>query len=438
MLNKAKLILSNKTLLRRIMITLGLLLVFKIGAYIAIPLIDTTALNSAFQENSFLGILNTFSGGALGQFSIFALGISPYITASIVIQLLQLVIPKFKEWQEQGDAGKQKLNRVTRYSSVLLAFIQALALLLGLGVHPSNLLEPLMINNPELYILYYIYMAVIITAGSSFVIWLADLITKHGIGNGSSMIISAGIVSSLPSMFTTLYGKYLVGETVTTSNIASFITIIVLYVAVIVGVVFLEAITRKIPINYANRQGKSTSDIPIKLNSSGVIPVIFASTLMSLPTTLVGLLGYSADDNTFTFWINQIFTYTEPLGLMLYVFLVFIFSFFYAFMQIDPEKINDNLQKSNAFIQGVRPGDETKNFISKVLFNVTLLGATYLAVLALIPVVMSNVFNFTTAEAGVITVGGTSLLIVVGVAIETFRQLESEVKDASVSGLTRD
>lgn len=411
---------------------------FKIGTYIAIPLIETSGLEEVFQSNSFLGILNTFSGGALGQFSILALGISPYISASIVIQLLQLVIPKLKELQEQGEAGKQKLNRYTRYASVVLAFIQALALLLGLGVSPENIFEPTMVQNTELYWLYYLYMATVITAGSCFVIWLADLITKHGVGNGSSMIISAGIVSSLPAMFTTLYNKYLVTE-VTTGAIASFITIIVLYVGVIVGVVFLEAVQRKIPINYANRQGKSSSDIPIKLNSSGVIPVIFASTLMSLPTTIVGLSGYTEDSNTFTFWINQIFTYTEPLGMMLYIFLIFVFSFFYAFMQIDPEKINDNLQKSNAFIQGVRPGDETKNFISKVLFNVTLLGSTYLTVLAITPLILANVFSFTSSEASIITIGGTSLLIVVGVAIETFRQLESESKDASTySGLTRD
>ncbi len=437
MLNKTKLILSNQTLLRRMMITLGLLLVFKIGTFIAIPLIDTTSLDSILSDNSFLGILNTFSGGALGQFSILALGISPYITASIVVQLSQLVIPKLKEWSEQGEVGKQKLNRVTRYSSVVLAFIQALALLLGLGVSPENIFEPTMIQNASLYWLYYIYMALVITAGSCFVIWLADLITRHGLGNGSSMIITAGIVSSLPAMFTTLYNKYLGVEEVTSSGVASYITILVLYIAVIIGVVFLEAVTRKIPINYANQQGKRTSDIPIKLNSSGVIPVIFASTLMSLPVTLMGLLGYDETSNTLTFWLNQIFTYTEPLGIMLYIFLIFVFSFFYAFMQIDPEKINDNLQKSNAFIQGIRPGDETKNFISKVLFNVTLLGATYLTVLAVVPIIVSKVFDFTSAESSVITVGGTSLLIVVGVAIETMKQLETEATETSATGLKR-
>lgn len=437
MLNKTKLILSNQTLLRRIMITLGLLLVYKVGTFVPIPLIDTNALSSVLADNSFLTILNTFSGGALGQFSILALGISPYITASIVVQLSQLVIPKFKEWSEQGEVGKQKLNRVTRYSSVVLAFIQALALLLGLGVSPENIFEPTMIQNPSLYWLYYLYMALVITAGSCFVIWLADLITRHGIGNGSSMVITAGIVSTLPAMFATLYNKYLGIADVSATGVASFITILVLYVLVIVGVVFLEAVTRKIPINYANQQGKRTSDIPIKLNSSGVIPVIFASTLMSLPVTLIGLLGYTADSNDLTFWLNQIFTYTEPLGIMLYIFLIFVFSFFYSFMQIDPEKINDNLQKSNAFIQGIRPGDETKNFISRVLFNVTLLGATYLAVLAVIPIIVSKVFSFTASEASVITVGGTSLLIVVGVAIETMKQLETEAQDNTATGFKR-
>ncbi len=435
MLNKAKLILSNKTLLRRILITLGLLLVFKIGTFIPIPLIETTGIDSVLENNDFLGILNTFSGGALGQFSILALGISPYITASIVIQLLQLVIPKFKEWSEQGEVGKQKLNRITRYTAVILALIQSLALLLGLSTSPENIFDPTMIENTNLYWVYYMYMSLAVTAGTCFVIWLADLITRHGLGNGSSMIIAAGIVSSLPSMFTTLYDKYLVTD-VTAGTVASFSIIVVLYIAIIVGVVFLEAVKRKIPINYANRQGKSTSDIPIKLNSSGVIPVIFASTLMSLPTTLMGLSGYTSDSNNFTFWLNQIFTYTEPLGIMLYIFLIFVFSFFYSFMQIDPEKINDNLQKSNAFIQGIRPGDETKNFISRVLFNVTLLGATYLTVLAVIPIAISNIFSFTSTEASIITIGGTSLLIVVGVATETMKQLETDAKETSYAGLS--
>ncbi len=435
MLNKAKLILSNTTLLRRIGITLLILLVFKIGTFIAIPLIDTDGITSFMKDNSFLSILNTFSGGALGQFSILALGISPYITASIVVQLLQLVIPKFKEWSEQGEVGKQKLNSVTRYGSVLLAFIQALALLLGLGSATGNIFDPTLIQYSNFYWALYLYMAIVITAGSSFVIWLADLITRHGLGNGSSMIITAGIVTTIPAMFATLYEKY-ISAGVTAGNVACFVGIIAIYIAVIVGVIFLEAVTRKIKIQYANRQGKSNSDIPIKLNSSGVIPVIFASTLMSLPTTLMGLFGLSANDNTFTYWVNQVFTYTEPLGMMLYIFLIFVFSFFYSFMQVDPEKINDNLTKSNAFIPGIRPGDETKNFISRVLFNVTLLGATYLTVLAVIPIIVSKVFDFSAQEASVITIGGTSLLIIVGVAVETMKQLETESKETSYSGLT--
>ncbi len=435
MLNKAKLILSNKTLLRRILVTLGLLFVFKMGTFIVIPLIDASMIENTLTGNSFLDILNTFSGGALGQLSILALGISPYITASIVIQLMQIVVPKFKEWSEQGEDGKQKLNRVTRYSSVVLAFIQALALLLGLSVaNKGNIFEPTMVENTNLYWFYYTYMALVITAGSCFVIWLADLITRHGLGNGSSMIITAGIVTSIPAMFTTLHSTYIAGGA-TASSVASFATIVLLYIGVIVGVVFLEGVTRKIVIQYANRQGKSSSDIPIKLNSSGVIPVIFASTLMSLPTTILGLMDLDATSNTFTFWINQIFTYTEPLGIMLYIFLIFVFSFFYAFMQIDPEKINDNLSKSNAFIPGIRPGDETKNFISRVLFNVTLLGSTYLAVLAVIPIITTKIFDI---QSSVITIGGTSLLIIVGVAIETMKQLETEAKESTASGLTRE
>ncbi|MFI3329431.1 MAG: preprotein translocase subunit SecY [bacterium] len=438
MLNKAKLILSNKTLLRRILVTLALLFVFKLGTFIVIPLIDDSAISNTMADNSFLNILNTFSGGALGQLSILALGISPYITASIVIQLLQMVVPKLKEWSEQGEVGKQKINRVTRYASVALAFVQALALLLGLSAaNKGNIFDVTMVENTSLYWLYYTYMAIVITAGSCFVIWLADLITRHGLGNGSSMIITAGIVTTIPAMFATLHSAYIAGGA-TAASVASYTAIVLLYIGVIIGVVFLEAVTRKISIQYANRQGKSNSDIPIKLNSSGVIPVIFASTLMSLPTTILGLMDLDVSDNGFTFWVNQIFTNTEPLGMMLYIFLIFVFSFFYAFMQVDPEKINDNLQKSNAFIPGIRPGDETKNFISRVLFNVTLMGSTYLAVLAIIPIITAKVFNFDAAQSSVITIGGTSLLIIVGVAIETMKQLETEAKETTATGMTRE
>lgn len=424
-----KLILSNTTILQRLGITLAILLVFKIGTFITIPLIDTTAITATFASSDFLGLLNTFSGGGLGNFSILALGISPYITASIVVQLLQLVIPKLKEIGEQGEVGKQKLNKITRYVSVVLAFVQALALIFGLNATAENIFDIFVLQNRSLLPFYYIYMALVITAGSCFTVWIADLITQYGVGNGSSMIIGAGIISQIPAMIAALDVQYL--TEVNAKNVFSFVAVILLYILVILGVVYLEATVRKIPVQYANRQGKSDSNIPVKLNTSGVIPVIFASTIMSLPLTVLGLLGYTESSNNASYWLTQVFSTTYPIGIILYVILIYLFSFFYAFMQFDPSKVSDNLQKSNAFIPTVRPGKETENYISRVLFKVTLLGATYLAILALIPIITSKIFNFTSS---VVTIGGTGLLIIVGVAVETMKQLEADANEQTYSG----
>ncbi len=433
MLNKLKLVFSNNSIVKKILITFIILFVYKIGTYIPNPLIDVESMQIYITNNSFLTILNTFSGGALGQFSVLALGISPYITASIVIQLLQSgIIPKFKEWGEQGEVGKQKLNKATRYLSVFLAFVQALLLILGLGQNPVNIFKT---GVDTTTVIPYIFSALMITAGSAFVLWLSDLITRYGIGNGSSIMIVAGIVTSLPSMMTTLWTKYITGSTNGWSYLW-FAVIIVLYIAVIVGVVFMESAKRKVPVQYANRQqgGKADSNIPIKLNTSGVIPVIFASTLLSIPLSIVGMTT-SDTSSGIGYWFNLFFNYQEPIGMILYVILIYLFSFFYAFMTIDPEKMADNLQKSNAFIPGVRQGEETVGYISKLLFKITLIGATYLTVLALIPLIISKVFAFTQAEASVITIGGTSLLIIVGVAIETTKQMETAATETTYSGL---
>ena len=430
MFEKLKKVLSNREIVIKIIVTFAILLVFKVGTYIPIPLVSTTSIRQVIAGNDFLSVLNAFSGGGLSNFSILALGISPYITSSIIVQMLQLVIPKLKEWSEQGEVGKVKTNRVTRYVTIALAMVQALVLIFGLGAKPENVLVDSLIQYKNFYWAFYLYMAVVITAGSAFTMWLADLITRHGIGNGSSMIIAAGIISSVPAMFTTLSNKYL-GANVSPANITLFILVIVLYIAMILAVVFFEGSVRKIPVQYANRQASQGSDIPIKLNSANVIPVIFASTLMSIPMTIVGVMGLSTSTSGAAFWINQIFSNTQPIGMAVYVILIVLFSFFYSFMTVDPDKISDNLDKQGAYIPGYRPGEDTKVQLSKMLFRITLIGATYLVIVALIPIIVSTVFQFSSTEASAITIGGTSLIIVVGVAIETFRQIEtaSETKD---------
>ena len=431
MFTKAKQILSNREILLKILITFGLLLVFKAGTYIPIPLVSTTSIKQILDGNSFLTVLNAFSGGGLSNFSILALGISPYITSSIVIQMLQLVIPKFKEWGESGEVGKQKLNRVTRYTTIVVAMVQALLIIFSLGSNPLNILIDDLIQYQSMAWLFYIYMAIVITAGSAFTMWLADLITRHGIGNGSSMIISAGIISSIPRMFITLSNKYLVSPTAL--NVFLFILIIVLYVAMIVGVVFFEGAVRNIPVQYANRQvtTQTGSEIPVKLNSANVIPVIFASTIMSIPLTIIGVMGLNTSTSNVAYWLDQVFSNSQPIGMLLYILLILFFSFFYSFMQVDPDKISENLEKSGAFIPGYRPGEETKIQLSKMLFRITLIGATYLCILALVPILVAKIFGFSSSEASAIVIGGTSLIIIVGVAVETFRQIEtqSETKD---------
>lgn len=412
--------------MRRVLATILLLFVFKIVTYIPVPLLETSAIDNVMSDGGFLTFLNAFSGNALGNYSIAALGISPYITASIVVQMLQMdIVPAFKRWGEEGEQGQAKLNQATRYISIALAFIQALMILLGLSWNAENIIK-YGISIPKGVAI--VTMAIMITAGSAFVMWLADLITRFGIGNGSSMIITAGIVTTLPSSVALLWNQKVV-EASGTKDYVAFAAIAIIYVLVLFGVIYLEKAVRKIPTHYANRQGKNESHIPVKLNTAGVIPVIFASTILSIPLSIMGFCKLDTE-STAGFWLDQIFTYTNPIGFVIYIFFVFIFSFFYAFLTVNPEDIADDLQKSNAFIPGVKPGEDTQNFISRVLFKVTVLGATYLAILAAIPVITSLIFNLPAS----VTIGGTSILIIVGVAIETAKQLETEASETTYKG----
>jgi len=412
--------------MRRLLITVLLIFVFKIVTYIPIPLLETSTIDNVMKNGGFLSFLNAFSGNALGNYSIAALGISPYITASIVIQMLQMdIIPAFKRWGEEGENGRAKLNQWTRYVAIALAFLQALMILVGLSTNAENIVK-YGIGIPKAVAI--IVMAIMITAGSAFVMWLADLITRFGVGNGSSIIITAGIITSLPSAASALWQQKVTGATGTYDYVV-FGVVVFLYLAILVGVVYMEKAVRKIPTQYANRQGKNDSHIPIKLNTAGVMPVIFASTLMSIPATIMGFAGVDSE-TTSGFWLTQIFQYNNPLGFAIYIFLVVIFTFFYTFITVKPDDIADDLQKSNAFIPGVRPGEDTQNFIAKVLFKVTVLGATYLAVLAAVPIICTIVFKLPNS----VSIGGTSILIIVGVAIETAKQLETEASEKAFKG----
>lgn len=415
----------------RVGITLLLIFIFRVASYIPIPLFNIELFRSNQTWSSgFLGILNSYTGQALARFSVLSLGISPYITASIAVQLLQTVVPSMKEWQEQGDTGKVKTQRMTKYLAIVLAFAQSLLLILGTGVRGSQI----QVGVDSGFFTYF-YMALVVTAGSAFAIWLADLITAKGVGNGSSILIGVGVLTSIPIMITTLSDKYLgTGEW---TDILIYVLILLLYVGILLGVVYMNIAKRKIPINYANRQGGKTrtdSNIPLKINSAGVLPVIFASTILSVPLSIVGFLEGSLGAGTQS-WINAIFNYQEPLGFIIYLILIIAFSFFYTFMVTNPHKIADNLSKSNAYVPGVRPGDDTKNYIARILFKVTVIGTVYLVVLAALPIITAWVFGFVGAEAASITLGGTGLLIVVGVAADTTQQLEAQANQETYQGL---
>ena len=418
---------KNADLRKKILFTLMIFVVYRIGSYIPVPTINTSVLEASAQT-PMLGFFDTLSGGALKRFSLFAMSISPYITASIVIQLLQMdVVPILSEWAKEGETGKRKLNQLTRYVTLVLAFVQAIAMSIGFDLgYQGILLE-------SHSVITYLYIALTMTAGTAVMIFLADQITSKGIGNGTSMIIVAGILSRVPYMLNDLYTKYLVNITV--SNVLAFISVLALLALTIIAVIYLQSAARKLPIQYANRHnsaqlsGRKDSFIPLKLNSAGVIPVIFAASLVSLPLTVVNFLPESGVTNV----IKAIFNYQQPIGFILYVVLIVAFTYFYAFVQVSPEKVAENLKKQGSYIPGVRPGVDTEEYLSKVLSRITFIGAIYLVVIAGLPIVFGAITDLPSS----VEIGGTSLLIVVGVAIETAKQIQTKTMDQKYKGFIK-
>ena len=402
---------KNKDLRKRILFTFVVLFIFKLGTTIVVPGIDKESLGT--NNLGFLELINAMGGGALEQFSIFALGVMPYITASIVVQLLQMdIIPYFAELSKQGGTGRTKLNQITRYLGIALAFIQGYMYSFAF-VKGGTPIE-------------YMMFALILTAGTSLLLWLGDQITAKGIGNGISLIIMAGIIATMPNMFIQAWDG-MIPDGATTQQLAfgvtKFVLFVIMYIAIILGVVFVETSERRIPIQYAN---KSTSSklakqnyIPFKLNSAGVIPVIFASAIISIP----GMIASALKNDGFTLFVNKWLTMTTPTGFIIYVLCIFAFAYFYTFLQLKPKELAENLNQNGGFIPGVRPGDETVNYVSKVLKRITTVGALSLVIIAAIPIIFGAISSLPSS----VRVGGTSLLIVVGVSLETYKQLDSEL-----------
>ena len=397
---------TNKDLRVRILFTLGALMIFIIGTGVQVPGTADVTVNLGFLE-----LINVMGGGALKQFSIFALGVMPYITASIIVQILQMdIIPYFSELKEQGPVGRQKINQITRYMGIIFAFIEGFAFAYAfLGSGKSTL--------------DYMYVATILTAGTAFLLWLGDQVTQKGIGNGISLIIMAGIISTLPSMFITAFQ-----ELITNSDLALwlgivlFVAFVIVYFLIIIGVIFVEQAERKIPIQYANKSTSMYSNqsfMPIKVNTAGVIPVIFASSLLAIPATIAQFIK----NEKFINFVNNYLTYTKPVGFIIFVVLIFFFAYFYTFMQLKPEDLAKNLKENGGFVPGVRPGKDTEKYISKILSKLTIIGGVFLVIIAGLPILFSNLSKL----PATVTIGGTSLLIVVGVALETYKQLEGSL-----------
>ncbi|WP_252504704.1 preprotein translocase subunit SecY [Sporosarcina sp. Marseille-Q4943] len=414
----------------KIIFTLLVLIVFRLGTFVPVPNVDATALQQS--NNQFIGFLNIFGGGALSQFSIFAMGIMPYITASIIVQLLQMdVVPKFTEWAKQGDVGRRKLAQFTRYFTVVLAFIQAIAMSFGFNqMFGGTLIVDEGIST-------YVMIAIVLTAGTSFLLWLGEQITAKGVGNGISIIIFAGIVAAIPSAVNQLYATQIqdAGDALFI-RLATMALLLIVIIAIIVGVVYVQEALRKIPIQYAKRMtgrqqttaGQQTH-LPLKLNAAGVIPVIFAVAFFITPQQLSAFFG----DNSVTKFITRTFDYNQPVGMIIYVALILAFTYFYAFIQVNPENMADNLKKQGAYIPGIRPGQNTQNYLTSTLYRLTFVGSIFLAVVAIMPIFFINFANLPQSAQ----IGGTSLLIVVGVALETMKQLESQLVKRHYKGFMK-
>lgn len=392
----------------KILYTLMMFAVFRAGIHLPVPGVDASVIESLFTSGNLFGLLDLFAGGALSKFSIFAMSITPYINASIIMQLLQSVVPQFEAWSKDGEDGRKKIAKVTRYGTVVLGFVQAAGMAFALRANNA------LVNNDFLSVFV---VAIILTAGTCLLMWIGEQITAYGIGNGISLIIFAGIVARLPDGLETIY-QYIQNGTINMFQAFLFAVIALAMIAVVVAVTQGQ---RRIPIQYAKRvvgrkmYGGHSTFLPLKVNQAGVIPIIFASSVLMFPVTIAQFI-----DNEFVHKVADLFTWGTPLQTALYAILIFIFTYFYTAISINITDMADNMKKYGGFIPGIRAGKPTADYVDNVMTKITLAGAVFLAVVAIIP-------NFLGSITGVqgVYFGGTALLIVVGVALDTMQQIES-------------
>lgn len=404
---------------KRILFILFVLVIYRIGSYIPISGIDINQLNNLFNTSGFLGFVDLFSGGALSRFSIFALGILPYINASIIMHLMAIVWPKLKELAEEGEAGRKKIAQYTRYLTVIIAFVQGFVMSLSFR---SFIL-------PDVSVLWFVsYSIVGLVAGATFVMWLGELVTIYGIGNGASLLIFIGIIARMP-FYIKNTAQLLVGG-VSWMGVAIMILVLL---GIIVSIVYIQEAIRKIPIQYAKRivgrrmMGGQNTFIPLRLIQGGVLPIIFASAILQFPLMFSQYINLNFVQNFFAVY----YRYDGFLYNFLFCFLIFFFTYFYTAITFNPKELADNIKKYGGFILGVRPGRPTVEYLEKIISKLTLIGASFLAFIALVPIVAANV----TKVNSFMGLGGTALLIIVGVAMDLVKQIEAYLINRRYEGL---
>ncbi|MFA5926823.1 MAG: preprotein translocase subunit SecY [Patescibacteria group bacterium] len=405
-----------KDLRTKILVVLGLLFVTRVIAHIPLPGVDISRLQAFFQQNQAFGLLNMFSGGSMENFSIILMGVGPYITASIIFQLLAMIFPSIEEIQKEGEAGRQRITQYTRIATVPLSFIQAYAMLV-------------MLRNQQIIPSWTPFnlavMLISVMAGTMLLMWIGEIITEKGVGNGVSLVITIGILAGLP---TQIRNTIAIVQTGDTSKIIGTIALLAIFIVVIAAIVFVQEGQRNVPVHYARKlrssgYGTSTSFLPIRVNIAGVVPIIFALSLLVLPNVFAQYL-----ENARTAWlatgaksVRDLFSNQIFYGSFYFV-LVVIFTYFYTSIVFKPEQIAENLQKQSGFIPGIRPGRETKEYLGNIIVRITLFGSLFLGVIAILPFIVQAITNIDT-----LVLGGTGLLIMVSVVVETMRQIESQI-----------
>ncbi len=428
--------LKVKEIRNGLLFTFFILIVIRLGSLIPVPGLNTVAVKS-YLESALgqAGFLNSITGGSFSQMTIFALGVTPYITSSIIIQLLTIAIPALEELSKDGDDGRKKLNTITRYTTILLALIESIGLTIGFKRGNYLTVDGM---------LGYLLIVFTLTAGSTFVMWLGEKITVYGVGNGISIILLINIVSRMPADFVSLYNLFMKGEDMVQQIIAGAIIAAVVIVTVVL-VVLLQDGVRKIPVQYAQKvQGRrmvggQSSHIPLKVNTSGVIPIIFASSILSVPTIVMNLFGWSASgvwEKILTgmnsnYWFNPSYPWAS-VGVIVYILLVFFFAYFYTSVTFNPMEIANNMKRGGGFIPGIRPGKPTQDYLNKILNYIVFIGSVFLIIVALIPIFFNGMFK---AD---VSFGGTSLIIIVGVVVDTIKQIESKMIVRNYSGFLND